>query len=48
VQLDKSKRTAFYAVGAAEGLVLDSARPAWRKQYFEEKFSLDKHFRSEQ
>ena len=46
-KLDKAKRTAFYAVGAAEGLVLDRAKPAWRKQYFEEKFSLDKHFPSE-
>jgi hypothetical protein len=47
VKLEKAQRTAFYALGAAEGLVLDSARPGWRKQYFEEKFSLDKHFRLE-
>jgi hypothetical protein len=47
VQLDKAKRTAFYALGAAEGLVLDSAKPGWRKQYFEENFSLDKHLRLE-
>ncbi len=46
MQLDKVKRTAFYAVGAAEGLVLDRANPGWRKQYFEEKFSLDPHFRA--
>jgi hypothetical protein len=44
VRLEKAKRTAFYAVGAAEGLVLDRASPGWRKQYFEERFSLDKHF----
>jgi hypothetical protein len=42
-QLDKAKRTAFYALGAAEGIVLDSAKPDWRKHYFEEKFSLDGH-----
>jgi hypothetical protein len=47
VKLDKAKRTAFYALGAAEGLVLDNANPDWRKQYFQETFSLDKHFRSE-
>src|SRR5262245_24670678 len=45
-QLDKSKRVAVYALGAAEGLVLDRARPEWRKRYFEEKFSLDHHFRA--
>jgi hypothetical protein len=44
VQLDKAKRTAFYALGAAEGLVLDAARPDWRKRYFEDKFTLDPHF----
>jgi hypothetical protein len=26
---------------------LDRAKPQWRKQYFKEKFSLDKHFRPE-
>ncbi len=40
------KRTALYALGAAEGLVLDRANPDWRRHYFEEKFSLDKHFPS--
>jgi hypothetical protein len=47
VQLDKAKRTVVYNFGAAEGLVLDRARPGWRKQYFEEKFALDKHFHPE-
>ncbi len=46
LQLDKSKRTAFYALGAAEGLVLDTAHSEWRKRYFEDKFSLDELFRS--
>jgi hypothetical protein len=48
VQLDRAKRTVVYNFGAAEGLILDRARPEWRKQYFEEKFTLDKHFRSGQ
>jgi hypothetical protein len=44
LQLDKAKRTVFYAVGAAEGLVLDAYRPDWRNRYFAEPFSLDDHF----
>jgi hypothetical protein len=44
VQLDKAQRNVVYNFGAAEGLLLDHARPGWRKRYFEEKFSLDKHF----
>jgi len=47
VQLDKAKRTVVYNLGAAEGVVLDSANPNWRKRYFEAKFSLDTHFPSE-
>ena len=44
MRLDQDQRTAFYAVGAAEGLVLDRARPDWRRRYFAEPFSLDPHF----
>lgn len=44
VRLDKQKRTVVYNFGAAEGLVLDRAKPEWRAQYLAEKFSLDKHF----
>jgi hypothetical protein len=47
-QLDKARRAVVYNFGAAEGLVLDRARPGWRKRYFEEKFSLDKHFALEE
>ena len=47
VQLDKAKRTVVYNFGAAEGLILDQAKPGWRKRYFEEKFTLDQHFRSD-
>jgi hypothetical protein len=46
MRLDTAKRTVFYPLGAAEGLVLDRAKPDWRKRYFEEKFSLDAHFRA--
>ncbi len=48
VQLDKARRIVVYNFGAAEGLVLDRARPQWRKRYFEEKFTLDPHFRPDQ
>jgi hypothetical protein len=44
LELDKAKRTVFYAFGAAEGLILDTSHPDWRKRYFEEKFGLDTHF----
>jgi hypothetical protein len=42
LKLSKAKRTVFYPLGAAEGLILDEARPEWRKRYWEERFSLDK------
>jgi hypothetical protein len=45
VQLDRMKRTAFYALGAGEGLLLDAARPDWRKRYFTDRFTLDPHFK---
>jgi hypothetical protein len=45
VRFDRSKRDALYAFGAAEGLVLDCARPDWRKRYFEDRFSLSAHFK---
>jgi hypothetical protein len=44
VQLDKAERTVVYNFGAAEGLVLDRARPEWRKEYFTSKFTLDPGF----
>jgi hypothetical protein len=46
VQLDQAQRTVVYNFGAAEGLVLDRARPGWRALYLEKKFALDPHFRS--
>jgi hypothetical protein len=46
VELDKAKRVAVYSFGAAEGLVLDRARPEWRKRYFEDRFTLDGYFQS--
>lgn len=44
MSLDKWQRAAFYPFGAAEAMLLDRARPEWKKLYFIEKFSLDKFF----
>ncbi|UCG52737.1 MAG: hypothetical protein JSW58_04080 [Candidatus Latescibacterota bacterium] len=44
VSLKKARRSAFYHVGAAEGIVLDRANSGWRRYYFESKFSTDKYF----
>jgi hypothetical protein len=41
VDLGRSKRVAFYPVGAATALVLDAADPGWRVRYFAERFSLE-------
>jgi hypothetical protein len=42
VSLGEMKRTAFYAVGAGEGFVLDRLRPSWREQYLAAPFTLDR------
>jgi hypothetical protein len=44
MNLKESRRGAVYPWGAAEGLLLDRANPAWQRQYFLDKFSLDKYF----
>ena len=43
-KLGESKREVVYSFGAAEGLLLDRLKPNWRKQYFLEKFDLDRLF----
>lgn len=42
-QLKKQKRVCFYAVGMAEGLVLDMLNPKWRKYYLNKKIYLEKY-----
>ncbi len=42
--LDQNRRVTFYALGAAEALLLDHARPGWHARYFEEKFYLEDYF----
>jgi len=41
VKLQDDRRSAFYPVGAAEGLLLDRVNPAWRSRYFGAGFTLD-------
>jgi hypothetical protein len=38
------KRVVFYALGAAEALLLDRARPGWQRRYFADRFYLDRYF----
>ena len=40
IPLPDAKRTAFYAIGGAEGLLLDRAHPGWQTRYFENMFSV--------
>jgi hypothetical protein len=42
------KRTAFYAYGAAEALLLDQAAPGWRTKYLDPSMDLGKYFPSSQ
>ena len=37
-------RSAFYPVGAAEGILLDRINPSWRRQYSAARFTLDGFF----
>lgn len=45
LELEKSKRVSFYAMGAGEGLSLDRVNPQWRDRYLIDKFSLDTYFK---
>lgn len=45
LELEKSKRVSFYAMGAGEGLSLDRVSPHWRDRYLIDKFSLDTYFK---
>jgi hypothetical protein len=41
VALGEAQRSAFYPVGAAEGLLLDRVSPKWRAEYAKAGFTLD-------
>ena len=42
--LPEHKRICVYGVGFAEGLLLDTINPDWRKLYFKNKFSTDSYY----
>lgn len=42
--LEREQRLVFYPFGAAEGLLLDRARPGWRNHYFTDKFFVERYF----
>jgi hypothetical protein len=44
MSLRKARRSAFYYVGAGEGILLDRVNPGWRARYFTEKFYVDRYF----
>jgi hypothetical protein len=44
MRLERAKREVVYAFGAAEGLVLDRANPAWSERYFDGSLSLEQLF----
>ncbi len=43
LQLNEWKRDCFYAIGYAEGLILDKLNPTWREHYLKEKFFIEKY-----
>ena len=46
LKLDKDQRVCFYAIGFAEGLLLDKETPKWQEKYFEEKFFIEQYFKN--
>jgi len=47
LDLEFWKRTVFYPVGAAEGLLLDRVRPDWKARYFAAPFSIERNYTAE-
>lgn len=42
--LEKDKRISFYAIGLAEGILLDKKNPKWQEKYLSNKFYVEKFF----
>ena len=42
--LEEQRRTAFYHIGAAEGILLDKVSPGWRDHYFTQKFYVENYY----
>lgn len=43
LSLKKDMRNCFYAIGFAEGLLLDKLNPDWRKNYLSDKFFIERY-----
>jgi hypothetical protein len=43
LKLENEKRVCFYAIGMAEGILLDKLNPQWRSQYLDKKFFLENY-----
>jgi len=44
LDLQRQRRVGFYYLGAGEALLLDRVNPHWQKQYFKNKFFIEKYF----
>lgn len=43
-KLETEKRISFYAIGFAEGILLDKINPDWKKMYLTDKFYIENYF----
>ena len=43
LKLESDKRVCFYAIGFAEGILLDKLSPAWRNRFLTNKFYIEKY-----
>lgn len=43
-KLETEKRVSFYAIGFAEGILLDKRNPQWREKYLTDKFYIENYF----
>ena len=46
-KLEKDKRVSFYAIGFAEGILLDKQNPMWQEKYLTDKFYIENYFNNE-
>jgi hypothetical protein len=43
-KLETEKRVSFYAIGFAEGILLDKRNPKWQEKYLTDKFHIENYF----
>lgn len=43
-KLETEKRVCFYAIGFAEGILLDKRNPKWQEKYLTDKFHIENYF----